>query len=113
MSEMNLPSIVWSGDAHNCLEQTSDGGGVFPDGYQLTSRGVAVVAKWLTENASADFEDCDACTVVNEGGHDGYCPVHLGAAAGIDDMCDKLKALGDDPELFALIPVPTEQGDPR
>ena len=55
---------------------------------------------WWIENANVNnAEDCEAC----EGD---LCPVHYGISMGIDLMARKIAALGDDPELFALIPDP-------
>lgn len=55
---------------------------------------------WWVENANVnDAEDCEACV-------DDLCPVHYGIAVGIDLMARKIAVLGDDPELFALIPDP-------
>lgn len=57
---------------------------------------------WWVENANVnDAEDCEAC----EGD---LCPVHYGISLGIDLMARKIAALGDDPELFALIPDPVK-----
>lgn len=57
---------------------------------------------WWVENANVnDAEDCEAC----EGD---LCPVHYGISMGIDLMARKIAALGDDPELFALIPDPVK-----
>lgn len=57
---------------------------------------------WWIENANVnDAEDCEAC----EGD---LCPVHYGISMGIDLMARKIAALGDDPELFALIPDPVK-----
>lgn len=57
---------------------------------------------WWVENANVnDAEDCEAC----EGD---LCPVHYGISMGIDLMARKMAALGDDPELFALIPDPVK-----
>lgn len=57
---------------------------------------------WWVENANVnDAEDCEAC----EGD---LCPVHYGISMGIDLMAKKIAALGDDPELFALIPDPVK-----
>lgn len=57
---------------------------------------------WWVDNANVnDAEDCEAC----EGE---LCPVHYGISMGIDLMAKKIAALGDDPELFALIPDPVK-----
>lgn len=57
---------------------------------------------WWVENAKInDAEDCEAC-----GGD--LCPVHYGISVGIDLMAKKIAALGNDPELFALIPDPVK-----
>jgi len=80
-SNDDLPEIVWSGDASNCIELVSDGGGEFPNGYRLTAQGMRVVARWLREHANLrDIEDCDACDVLEED----YCPVHYGIGIGSD-----------------------------
>lgn len=57
---------------------------------------------WWVENANVnDAENCEAC----EGD---LCPVHYGISVGIDLMAKKIAALGNDPELFALIPDPVK-----
>lgn len=58
---------------------------------------------WWIENANVnDAEDCEAC----EGD---LCPVHHGIAVGFELVTKKIAALGNDPELFALIPDPLEK----
>lgn len=56
---------------------------------------------WVEKANTADAEDCEAC----EGD---LCPVHYGISMGINLMAKKIAALGDDPELFALIPEPAK-----
>lgn len=78
-TEIELPSIVWSGDGFNCIEMTRDGGGEFPNGYRLTPEGVRRVARWMREHVDvSDVEECPACAVIEKD----YCPIHYGIGLG-------------------------------
>lgn len=103
--DLLLRAVKDSGDWNaRTLSETLDGYGLIaPGGDEAESTEHDLT--WWIENANVnDAEDCEAC----EGD---LCPVHYGISMGIDLMARKIAALGDDPELFALIPDPVKAPD--
>lgn len=83
MTEINMPRIAHSGGWGNSLNLVSDGQGQYPNGYELTPHGIAVVAQWLRQYWNPlDPEDCPACEVVAQGRDSEACPLHYGYAIG-------------------------------
>ncbi|WP_240373097.1 hypothetical protein [Brevibacterium zhoupengii] len=103
---------ITPGDVHEIWDASHAGKGIGALSVVLATLGFTVAPEptnsehdrdWWVEFANVnDAEDCEAC----EGD---LCPVHYGISMGINLMAKKIAALGDDPELFALIPDPVKE----